>query len=306
METNLEVGGCSLDSRDQRLSSIGYSENVREEAAKIRILVLDDQPLLRYGISGYLNSQPDMMVCGEAESISDARSKVDEFQPQVLVTALRLGAEDSLKSIKKLKSETPRLRILVYSAFAEIIFAERAMRAGANGYVMKQAPREELPIAIREIMKGDIYVSRDVALSAFRESLQPRPKNNHVTRSTAWIEELSNREMHIFQLLGSGLGNRQIATSLGLSVKTVDSHQENIKHKLHLRSCAELRERAAKWVEQTFNAEEHVFRGTGQQRKRKLPTLSAFVIEELPAKGAAGTAAFVSQPFPTPSAPYAQ
>lgn len=268
--------------------------------------MLDDQPLLRYGISGYLNSQPDMVVCGEAESVSDARIKVAECQPQVLVTALRLGVEDSLKSIKKLKSETPRLRILVYSAFAEIIFAERAMRAGASGYVMKQAPREELSCAIREIMKGDIYVSRDVALSAFRESLQGRPKNNRMPRSGAWLEELSNREMHIFQLLGSGFGNRQIATFLGLSVKTVDSHQENIKHKLHLRSCAHLRERAAKWVEQTFDAEEHVSRGAGPQRKRKLPALSPSVIEELPEKEVAGTAAFVSQPFPMPPAPYAQ
>jgi DNA-binding NarL/FixJ family response regulator len=274
-----------------------------EQPPKIGILVLDEQPLLRQGISDYLNSQPDMMVCGEAESIWDAQSKIAECQPQVLVTALRLGAEDSLKLIKKLKNEMPRLRILVYSAFAEIIFAERAMRAGANGYVMKQAPREELPIAIREIMKGDIYVSREVALSAFRKSLQPRPKNNHMPRSAAWIEELSNREMHIFQLLGSGFGNRQIATLLGLSVKTVDSHQENIKHKLHLRSCAELRERAAKWVEQTFDAEEHVFSGVGPRRKQKLPGPSASVIEELAAKGAAGTAAFVSQPFP---APYAQ
>jgi DNA-binding NarL/FixJ family response regulator len=277
-----------------------------EQPPKIGILVLDEQPLLRQGISDYLNSQPDMMVCGDAESIWDAQSKIAECQPQVLVTALRLGAEDSLKLIKKLKNEMPRLRILVYSAFAEIIFAERAMRAGANGYVMKQAPREELPIAIREIMKGDIYVSREVALSAFRKSLQPRPKNNHMPRSAAWIEELSNREMHIFQLLGSGFGNRHIATLLGLSVKTVDSHQENIKHKLHLGSCAELRERAAKWVEQTFDAEEHVFSGAGPQRRQKLPAPSASVIEELAEKGTVGTEAFVSQPFPTPPAPYAQ
>jgi len=276
------------------------------EAAKIRILVLDDQPLLRYGISAYLNSQPDMTVCGEAESISDVRSKIAERQPHLLVTALRLGAEDSLKLIKKLKTEMPWLRILVYSALAETIFAERAMRAKANGYVMKQAPREELSIAVREIVKGGIYVSRQVALSAFRKSLQPRQKNNHMPRSGALVQELSNREMHIFQLLGSGFGNRQIATSLGLSVKTIDSHQENIKHKLHLRSCAQLRERAAKWVEQTFDAEEHISRGAGRQRKRKLPPPSASVTEELAAKGAAGTAAFVSQPFPTPPAPYAQ
>lgn len=291
------------------------------EAAKIRILVLDDQPLLRYGISTYLNSQPDMMVCGEAETISDVRRKIAECQPQLLVTALRLGAEDSLKLIKKLKTEMPWLRILVYSALAETIFAERAMRARANGYVMKQAPREELAIAVREIAKGGIYVSRQVALSAFRKSLQPRPKNNHMARSGAWVEELSNREMHIFQLLGSGFGNRQIATSLGLSVKTVDSHQENIKHKLHLSSCAQLRERAAKWVEQTFDAEEHVSRDAGQQRKRKVPSPRLRVVEAFTApvtvgsELAADTAATTSQPLPgvqeiasptTSPAPYAQ
>jgi hypothetical protein len=112
--------------------------------------------------------------------------------------------------------------------------------------------------------------------------------------------------MHIFQLLGSGFGNRQIAASLGLSVKTVDSHQENIKHKLHVRSCAELRKRAAKWVEQTFDAEEHVSRDADPRRKRELPSLSVPVMEELTAKPAVGTAAIVSQPFPTPPAPYAQ
>jgi len=282
------------------------------EAAKIRILVLDDQPLLRYGISAYLNSQPDMMVCGEAESIADVRSKIAECQPQVLVTALRLGAEDSLKLIKKLKTETPQLRILVYSALAETIFAERAMRAKANGYVMKQAAREELAIAVREIVKGGIYVSRQVALSAFQKSLQPRPKNNRMPRSGAWLEELSNREMHIFQLLGSGFGNRQIATSLGLSVKTIDSHQENIKHKLHLRSCAQLRERAAKWVEQTFDAEEYVSRDAGQQRKWKLPPRRLRVVEAFAASPtpdselAAGTSATASQPVRSPPAPYAR
>ena len=282
------------------------------ETAKIRILVLDDQPLLRYGISGYLNSQPDMMVCGEAESIADVRSKIAECQPQVLVTALRLGAEDSLKLIKKLKTETPQLRILVYSALAETIFAERAMRAKANGYVMKQAAREELAIAVREIVKGGIYVSRQVALSAFQKSLQPRPKNNRMPRSGAWLEELSNREMHIFQLLGSGFGNRQIATSLGLSVKTIDSHQENIKHKLHLRSCAQLRERAAKWVEQTFDAEEYVSRDAGQQRKWKLPPRRRRVVEAFAASAtpdselAAGTSATASQPVRSPPAPYAR
>ena len=258
MDTNLEIGGLGAEAEGQPLSPFRCSESVAEQPAKIRILVLDEQPLLRWGISAYLNSQPDMMVCGEAGSVSDARSKVAECQPQFVVTALRLGAGDNLKLIKELKTQNPALRILVYSAFEESIFADRAMRAGASGYVMKQAPSEKLAIAIRDIVKGGIYVSREVALSAFRKSLLRARENDHALRSAPSLEELSNREMHIFQLLGSGLGTRQIAQSLGLSVKTIESHRENIKHKLHVRSSGELRVRAAKWVEQRFSAERPV------------------------------------------------
>lgn len=222
-----------------------------EHPQKIRILVLDEQPLLRCGISAYLDSQPDMVVCGEADSIPAAASKIDECQPQLLVTELRVGASDSLKLIKGLKAKTRSLRILVYTSFEENIFAERAMRAGADGYVMKRAPREKLASAIRDIVKGGIYVSREVALSGFRKSLQRLPKNNYSPRSATTLENLSDREMHIFQLLGSGLKTRDIAQLLDLSVKTVESHRENIKHKLHLSSSVHLRERAAKWVEES-------------------------------------------------------
>src|SRR5205823_1662614 len=139
---------------------------------------------------------------------------------------LGLGTEDSLKLIKKLKAENPGLRVPVYSAFEGNIFAMRALRAGANGYVMKQAPTEKLATAIREIAKGNIYVSREVAVSVFRKTLGRRPKNNRVLRSAAYIQDLSDREIHIFQLLGSGLGPREIAASLNLSIKTVETHQE--------------------------------------------------------------------------------
>ncbi|PYJ71918.1 MAG: DNA-binding response regulator [Verrucomicrobia bacterium] len=246
-----------------------------EHPAKVRILLLDEQPLLRYGISAYLNSQPDMVICGEADNITAAHRKITECKPQLLVTALRLGTGDSLEFVKTLRAEQPNLRILVYSAFEESIFAERAARAGARGYVMKRAPREELAAAIRDILKGGIYVSREVALNAFKKSLRRRRKNSHPPRSANAVENLSDREMHIFQLLGSGLGTKQIADSLDLSVKTVESHRENIKRKLHLRSGLELRRRAAKWVEKTFRVEEYVFRGASHGRKRKL---SPFVL----------------------------
>jgi len=267
-----------------------------ERSPKIAIFVLDEQPLLRYGISAYLNSQPDMMVCGEAESLLNARSKIAQCQPQLVLTGLRLGTGDSLKSIKKLKAEIPRLLILVYSALEESIFAERAMRAGASGYVMTQAPTDALVSAIREIVGGGIYVSRDVALSAFRKSLRPIPKHNYGLRPADCLEELSNREMHVFQLLGSGLTNRQIATSLDLSVKTVESHQENIKHKLYLSSCAEVWKRAAKWMEQTSPAKEHLCCVAPDERKKKPPSLSSPIVEALATQTTATPESFPSRP----------
>ena len=244
---------------------------------------MDEQPLLRYGICAYLNSQLDMSVCGEASSIPEARSKIAECHPQLLVTTLGLGAADSLKLIRTLRAENPMLRVLVYSAFDETIFAQRAMRAGANGYVMKQAPREELAAAIRDIVKGGIYVSHEAALSAFRQSLQLRPKNQHWPRPGHSLENLSDREMQIFQLLGSGLGTRNIAELLNLSVKTVESHRENIKHKLHVSSSAELSVYAVEWVEQSLFSEAHTFRGVGQGRKRKVQSLGLRAVEEFTA-----------------------
>ena len=224
-----------------------------KHSVKTRILILEEHPLLRYGIAHFLNSQPDMIVCGETNNIRDARHKIQECKPQLPLTALRLGTGDSLEFLKALKAERPALLILVYSAFEETIFAERAFRAGADGYVMKKAPKDELLTAIREIMSGSIYVSHDVAMRAFKKSLETRSEQQHRSaRPTIGIEKLSDREMHIFFLLGSGLGNSQIAHSLNLSVKTIESHRENIKHKLDLSCSRDLLACAKKYVEVTF------------------------------------------------------
>src|SRR5438876_4461136 len=218
---------------------------------KTRIVVLEEHPLLRQGIADFLNSHEDMIVCGETDNIRDARHKIQESKPHLLLTALRLGTGDSLEFLKALKSERPALLILVYSAFEETIFAERAFRAGADGYVMKKAPKAELLTAIREIVSGNIYVSHDVAMRAFKKSLESQPEH-HSAGSAIGIEKLSDREMHVFHLLGSGLGNTQIARSLHLSVKTIESHRENIKHKLDLSCSRDLVACAKKHVEETF------------------------------------------------------
>jgi DNA-binding NarL/FixJ family response regulator len=193
-----------------------------------------------------------MICCGQADTIHDARNRIAECKPQLLLTALRLGAGDSLEFVKALKAEQPNLLILVYSAFEEAIFAERALRAGAEGYMMKSAPATELLLAIREIVAGNIYVSRDVAMRAFKKSLESSREGARSARPTIGIENLSDREMHIFNLLGSGLRNRHIAQSLNLSVKTIETHRENIKHKLGLTCSRDLVELATKYVELTF------------------------------------------------------
>ena len=236
---------------------------------KTRILVLEEHPLLRHGVADYLNSQPDIVVCGETDNIRDARNKIHDCKPQLLLTALRLGTGDCLEFVKSLKSERPGLLILIYSAFEETIFAERAMRAGADGYVMKKAQKEELLEAIREILGGNIYVSRDVAMRAFKKSLETRPENRSAPSSIG-IGKLSDREMHIFFLLGSGLGNSQIANSLNLSVKTIESHRENIKHKLDLSCSRDLVACAKKYVEVTFVPPTDVI-GRGKKKVVRFP-----------------------------------
>jgi DNA-binding NarL/FixJ family response regulator len=216
-----------------------------------RILVLEEHPLLRDGIADFLNAQPDLQVCGQADNIRDARCEIAKCKPQLLLTALRLGTGDSLEFVKALRAEKPGLLILVYSAFEEAIFAERTLRAGADGYVMKTSPKEELLAAIREILRGNIYVSRDVAMRAFKKSLESRSETRSASAAIG-IEKLSDREMHVFHLLGSGLGNTQIAHSLHLSVKTIESHRENIKRKLDLSCSRDLVACAKKYVEETF------------------------------------------------------
>ena len=222
-----------------------------KRGAKTRILVVDEHPLLRHGIVTYLSAQPDMIVCGEADCIPGARSKIAECKPQLLLTALRLGTGDSLEFVKALKAEYPSLLILVYSAFEEAIFAERALRAGANGYLMKKAVKEEMVTAIRDVLRGQIYVSRDLAMRAFQKSLETRSQDRLLGRVTH-VENLSDREMHVFQLIGSGLGTKKIAHALNLSVKTIETHRENIKRKLGLNSGRQLVDRAIKYVEENF------------------------------------------------------
>src|SRR5438067_1599909 len=218
-------------------------------AAKIQILVVDEHPLFREGAVNLINQQLDMVACGNADTIASVQSVINGCKPDLVLLGLQLGTCDTLEFIKALKAQYPELRILVFSQFEETLFAERALRAGASGYLMNHAPNEELLTAIHEIVRGEIYVSRKIAMLAFQKSLETPRENGHQCQCNhASIESLSDREIHVFQLLGSGLGTRKIAEALNLSAKTIESHRENIKRKLGLHSGVELTGLATAWV----------------------------------------------------------
>jgi DNA-binding NarL/FixJ family response regulator len=235
------------DSKNQNNAHATRMTGSEKNPAKTRILTLDEHTLLRFGLNAYLNSQPDMIVCGEADTIPEARSKIEECKPHLLLTSFRLGTGDTLEFLHALKAEKPELLILVYAAFKESIFAEWALRAGANGYLMKTAAKEELLTAIHDLLRGQIYVSRDLAVLPLQKSLGTSAQNR-VSGNLPVVDNLSRREVHIFLLIGSGLGTKKIAHSLRLSVKTIETHRDNIKHKLGLNSGRQLAERAIKFV----------------------------------------------------------
>jgi DNA-binding NarL/FixJ family response regulator len=243
----------------------------RSPVEKKRILVVDEFPMLRYGLITFLNDQPDLFVCGEADSIPSALIKITEAKPHLLIIGLRLGAGDTVDFIKALKVQNPALLILVYSGFEESIFAMRALRAGATGYLMKKSARDEMIIAISDMLRGEIYVSRELATRVFKESLETQPAYRLPEKAIP-VEHLSDREMHVFHLLGSGLGTTKIAHALNLSVKTIETHRENIKHKLGLNSGQALIECATKHVEETITTS-HVERvsALGKRKPAELP-----------------------------------
>jgi len=221
--------------------------------AKIQILVVDEHPLFREGAVNLINQQLDMFACGNADTIPSVQSVLPGCKPDLILLGLQLGTGDTLEFIKALNAQYRDLRILVFSQFEETLFAERALRAGASGYLMKHAPNEELLTAIREIVRGEIYVSRKIAMLAFQKLLETPRENGHQCQCNhASIESLSDREIHVFQLLGSGLGTKKIAEALNLSAKTIESHRENIKRKLGLHSGVELTGLATAWVTENF------------------------------------------------------
>jgi DNA-binding NarL/FixJ family response regulator len=211
--------------------------------SKSRTIVVEDHPVVCGGLTQLVDSQPDLACIGAADNTADARRLVEECKPDLTILDLRLKGGDTLDFIKTLRVEHPEVKVLVLSQYDELLFAERALRAGASGYIMKENATDELLRAIRKVLAGELYYSERVAAAVVQRSLREKPAGPH-----AGIDVLSNREMQVFQLLGASYSAREIAEQFHLSRKTIETHSENIKHKLGLHNAAELKRFARKWA----------------------------------------------------------
>src|ERR1700733_5379667 len=210
---------------------------------KIRVLVVDDHPIVRQGLSQLINQEPDLMVCGQAEDARTALDAIDPSQPDILIVDVSLDGPDGIELLKTIRAKDARLPVLILSMHDESLYAERALRAGANGYIMKQEATERVLVAIRQILGGEVYVSERMA----KKMVQQFIGGSGVSKRSI-IDELTDRELEVFRLIGQGHGTRQIAEELHLSVKTVETYYAHIKEKMFLKNAREMVQHAVQWL----------------------------------------------------------
>ena len=214
------------------------------QSEKVRIFVVDDHPIVRQGITQMINQEKDMMVCGDAEEAYQALDRIRELNPDIVIVDISLKGTNGIELIKALKLQNPSLPIMVLSMHDESLYAERVLRAGARGYVMKQEATGNVLVAIRRVLGGEICVSEKISTQIMEKCVTGSP-----SKLNSPMDSLSDRELEVFQLIGKGHGTRQIAKDLHLSVKTVETYREHIKEKLKLENATELVRHAVQWVE---------------------------------------------------------
>ena len=218
-----------------------------------RLLLIDDHSILRQGLANVLNQQSGLVICGEASTPTEALHAAEHLQPDLALVDLSMQGGGGIELLKDLRVRQPRLLTLVLSMHDEAIYAERALRAGARGYVMKHEKLDRLLLAINRVLAGQIYVSDNVAAHAVQRlavgGTGTVPETPEV--DDAYVERLTDRELQVFRLIGRGLGTRLIAETLHLSRKTIESHREHIKGKLGLKDGSELIQRAIQWARTT-------------------------------------------------------
>jgi DNA-binding NarL/FixJ family response regulator len=211
------------------------TESRNQASGRIRILVVDDHPLVRESLKRIIQQQPDLTVCGEADNSSQALELVAETKPHLVILDLTLKDSHGLELIKNLSDSYPKVQCLVFSMHEETLHAERAIRAGARGYVAKEEPIAKILLAIRKVLSGEIYWSEKAASwVASQIASRPRPSSN------LSVDLLTDRELQVFELMGEGQSTRQIAAMLHIDTSTVETYRARIKEKLNLKSTSEL------------------------------------------------------------------
>jgi DNA-binding NarL/FixJ family response regulator len=211
---------------------------------KRKVLVVDDHPIVREGLAQMINREPDLSVCGDASHMQKAVQLMEALKPDILLVDISLDGPDGLELLKHIRAQDPGLPVLILSMHDESIYAERALRAGANGYIMKQEATDSVLDALRRILNREVYVSPRIA----NKMLQQFVGTTGTERRHSSVDDLSDRELEVLRLIGAGHGTRQIAEQLHLSVKTVETYQAHLKEKLGLRNSRELVQYATRWA----------------------------------------------------------
>jgi len=210
---------------------------------KTRILLVDDHPIVRSGLAGLIGAEADLAVCGEAEDVQGALALLRVDPPNLAIVDVSLKESSGIELMERIRDENPQTRMLALSMYDEELYAERALRAGAQGFVSKKNALDVLIVAIREILAGGIYLSPAMKNRILgRLAAAPRVADVDPTLT------LSNRELEVFQQIGHGATTREIARRMKLSVKTIETYRENLKKKLDLKNSAELTQHAVRWM----------------------------------------------------------
>jgi DNA-binding NarL/FixJ family response regulator len=209
-----------------------------------RILIVDDHPMMREGLAQLIGQQPDLMVCGEAGDARDALEKVRVLKPNLVLADITLPGRNGLELIKDIQALDAGVPVLIISMHDEAFYAERVLRAGGRGYIMKQEGGKKIMEAIRRVSAGQIFVSEKMSARILEIFSGRRPEAGQSP-----LENLTDREFEVFQLIGQGIETKELARELGVSPKTIEVHRANIKAKLRLKTMGELIRYAIRWVE---------------------------------------------------------
>lgn len=220
---------------------------------KSKILIVDDHPIFRMGMKELINQEKDFTVCAVAENIIGARKALATDEPDMAIIDITLAEDNGLELVKEINSSEKNIPVLVLSMHDESVWAERAIRAGARGYIMKKEASESVISALRNIREGRIHVSNNM-VSLLLGKLQSNPKS----KGASTVDILTDRELEVFRLIGTGLSTREIAGQMKLGIKTIGTYRDRIKQKLGLKNAAELTRRAVLWTDKEyFNKKDH-------------------------------------------------